>query len=94
MEEGDINMKVVYILIMLVVAASVLGCVDKKAPDSSIRTPATPAPVSPTQTSIPSDTVSDTEQSDMDDDLLDMDSMFNESGMDISFSEINADAFI
>ena len=85
------SMKAVYILLVLMVAALALGCLDKKAPESSVK-----APASAEQPSAPSNsnTIPDIEQSGMDNDLAQMDSMFNESAMDISFSEINADTFI
>ncbi len=86
-------MKMVYILLVLVVAAATLGCVGKKGVE-----PSTMAPVPPAQTSIPpttssSNAVTDSDPSGMDGDLQQLDSLYNESSMDISLSEVNADAF-
>lgn len=77
-------MKTVYILLVLVIAASVLGCVGKKGPESTTRTPVSavsPTPVSPAVTSIPP---SESDEFGLDNDLTQMDSMFDESSMDIS----------
>ncbi len=84
-------MKIVYILIALVVAASALGCVDRKGPDSSINTPATPALASQSDTS---NSNAENDEFGLDSDLTQMDPMVKELEMDISFSEIGANAFI
>ncbi len=86
-------MKMVYILLVLVVVAASLGCVGKNGAE-----PSTKAPVPPAQTSVPltsssSDAVTDSDLSGMDGDIQQLDSLFNESSMDISLSEVNADAF-
>jgi hypothetical protein len=86
-------MKMVYILLVLIVAAAALGCVDKKGAE-----PSTKAPVPPAQTSVPptsssSDAVTDSDLSGMDNDFQQLDSLYNESSMEISLSEVNADAF-
>ncbi len=86
-------MKMVYILLVLVVAAATLGCVGKKGAE-----PSTKAPVPPAQTSVPpttssSNAVTDSDLSGMDGDIQQLDSLYNESSMDISLSEVNADAF-
>ncbi len=73
-------MKSVYILLVLVIAASALGCVGKKATEST----AAPPPVS----GIPENGDTGIES-----DLTQIDSMMNESTMDISLPEVNADAF-
>ena len=86
-------MKMVYILLVLIVAAATLGCVGKKGVESS-----TLAPVLPAQTSVPpttssSNAVTDSDLSGMDGDIQQLDSLFNESSTDISLSEVNMDAF-
>ncbi len=86
-------MKIVYILLVLVVAAAALGCIGKKGAE-----PSTKAPVSPAQTSAPPassspDAVTDSDLSGMDNDFQQLDSLYNESSLDISLSEVNADAF-
>ncbi len=87
-------MRIVYILIALVVAASVLGCVDRKGPDSSMKTPATSAPASQSDTTESSSSVAENDEFGLDNDISQMDPMVNELEMDISFSEIGANAFI
>ncbi len=86
-------MKMVYILLVLVVAAATLGCVGKKGAE-----PSTKAPVPPAQTPIPpttssSNAVTDSDLSGMDGDTQQLDLLNNESSTDISLSEVNADAF-
>lgn len=73
-------MKIVYILLVLVIVASALGCVGKKPAES------TSAPT-------PGSGLSDNGDSRSDSDLTQIDSMMNESTMDISLPEVNADAF-
>ncbi len=85
MEEGGINMRGVYILLVLVIAASALGCIGKK-PSESITVPGS------TETPVPSEGISENGDSGIESDLAQMDSMFNES-IDISLSEVSADAF-
>ncbi len=89
-------MKAAYILLVLVVAALVLGCVDKKGPDSSSKVPVSsrPAPASPSETPAPSNSMSENDEFGLDNDLAQIDPMVNELEMDISFSEVNANAFI
>ncbi len=89
-------MKTVYILLVLVVAAAALGCMGKKETEPSTKAPV--PPVSPAQTSAPStsaqsNAITDSDLSGMDSDILQLDSLFNESSTDISLSEVNADAF-
>lgn len=86
-------MKMVYILLVLVVAAAILGCVGKKGAEPSTR-----APVPPVQTSVPpttssSSAVTDSDLSGMDSDIQQLDSLTNESSTDISLSEVNASTF-
>lgn len=71
-------MKIIYILLVLVIVASALGCVGKKPAES------TSAPVSG---------LSDNGDPGIESDLTQIDSMMNESAMDISLPEVNADAF-
>lgn len=96
MEEGGINMKSVYLLIIvLLVAGLTSGCVGKKAPES--RAPATPmqtavspaetpastqAPVSPAGTPAPLSV----DEFGTEGDLSAIDSLVNDSSMDISLS--------
>lgn len=90
MEEGGINMKSVYLLIIvLLVAGLTLGCVGKKAPDSvapavPTQTAASPAetPVSPAGTPAPSSV----DEFGTESDLTAIDSLVNDSSMDISLS--------
>jgi hypothetical protein len=81
-------MKAVYILLVIVLTAAALGCVGKKGPETSTKAPVVPAP-----TSQPSNTVSEGEVLDTNNDLTNMDAMFDESNLDISFSEVSADTF-
>ena len=78
-------MKAIYILIVLLVAASGLGCVDKTAPDGAV-------PESQPQTAVSPDTAGELDEFGMESDLEMLDSMFNDTEMDISF-EVSADAF-
>lgn len=83
MEEGGINMKSVYILmVVILVAGLTLGCVGKKAPESAA--PATPlqTPVSSAETPAPSGA----DEFGTESDLTAMDSLVNDSSMDISLS--------
>lgn len=96
MEEGGINMKSVYILmVVILVAGLTLGCVGKKAPESiapaapmqtavsPAETPAsTQAPVSPAGTPAPSSV----DEFGTESDLTAIDSLVNDSNMDISLS--------
>ena len=75
-----------YLLLVLVVAALALGCVSQKQGDS------TKAPVSTAEKPVSSG-MAENEPLEIENDLVQMDSMFNDSVMDISFSEVNADAF-
>lgn len=77
-------MKVIYILIVLLVAAVAVGCVDKTSPDAAVE-------FQP-QTAVSQDTAEETDEFGMESDLELLDSMFNDSEMDISF-EVSADAF-
>lgn len=76
-------MKVIYILIVLLVATVAVGCVDKTSPDAAVEQP---------QTAVSQDTAEETDEFGMESDLELLDSMFNDSEMDISF-EVSADAF-
>ncbi len=78
-------MKAVYILLVIVVAAAALGCVDKTGPGTSAKTPAAPIAPSPT----PSTTVAETEVLDTGNDLATMDTMVDEMSLDLSFSEVS-----
>lgn len=73
-------MKIVYFLLVLLVAAFASGCVDQKQSPDSVVTPAgeNTAPAMD----------DDLDEFGIEDDLAEMDSLFNESSMDISF-EVN-----
>jgi len=86
-------MKMVYILLVLVVVAASLGCVGKKGAEPSTKAPVPPAQTSAPPTSSSSDAVTDSDLSGMDGDIQQLDSLFNESSLDISLSEVSADAF-
>jgi hypothetical protein len=88
MEDGGLNMKSVYILLVLVVAASALGCVGKKAPESTHVSPAQ-TPVSPETTVSPGATPTPAvDEFGTDADITAIDSLVNDSSMDISLSEV------
>ncbi len=78
-------MKSVYILLVLILVASALGCVGKK-PSEVTTTPATPVatPVQATGTPTPSGDEFGTEG-----DISAIDSLVNDSSMDIPLSEAN-----
>ncbi len=88
-------MKAVYILLVIVLAAAALGCTGKKSPEPSTKMPAVPvtpvAPGAPAPT--PQPPISESEVLDTNNDLMIMDTMFEESNLDISFSEVTADTF-
>ena len=79
-------MKAVYILLVIVVVAAALGCVDKNRPSTSIKTPAATTAPAPT----PSTTVAETEVLDTGNDLTTMDTMVDEMSLDMSFSEVSS----
>lgn len=87
MEEG-VNMKSIYILLVLVFVASALGCVGNKpseittTPVSSVETPAQ-TPVSPAETPAPSSNDEFGTQSD----INAIDSLVNDSSIDIPLSD-------
>ncbi len=89
MEEGGLNMKHVYILLVLILAASVLGCVGQKSSEV-IPTPAGTS-VSPTETpasaaATPTPSVND--EFGTQSDINAMDSLVNDSSIDIPLSNI------
>jgi len=86
-------MKAIHIFLLLVVAVLALGCVDRTGPDSTAPRSSTPAPVS-SQTPSSSNTITDGDDFGLDEDITEIDSLLNESDLDVSLSEINADAFI
>lgn len=78
-------MKLVYILIVLVVAASTLGCIGNKPAE-----PSTSAPAAPVETSVSPATTNAPASDDpfgTDVDVAALDSMLADSTMDISLSE-------
>ena len=87
-------MNAAYILLLLVVAASVLGCVDKKGPDPSSKVPVSNTPAPPSENPATSNPIAENDEFGLDNDLAQIDPMVNELEMDISFSEISANAFI
>jgi len=90
MEERRLNMKIVYILLVLILAASALGCVGKKpaeviptaAPAETSVSP-TGTPVSPAATPAPSGNDEFGTQSD----INAIDSLVNDSSMDIPLTD-------
>lgn len=78
-------MKWIYILIVLVVAASVLGCIGKKPAETAVSPTETPAPVKPTPAVTPSPTSAE-DLFGTESDINAMDSLVNDSSMDISLS--------
>lgn len=87
MEEG-IDMKSIYILLVLILAASALGCVGKKpseittTPVSPVETPAQ-TPVSPAETPAPSSN----DEFGTEGDITAIDALVNDSSMDIPLSD-------
>ncbi len=90
MEEGGLNMKGVYILLLaLVVVSLTLGCVGKKAPDT--KASVTPVQtVSQAQTPVPpaGTPAQGTDEFGTESDITAMDSLVNDSNLDISLSDI------
>ncbi|VVB85220.1 Uncharacterised protein [uncultured archaeon] len=86
-------MKAVYLVLIIVLVAASLGCVGKRQ-DVSTKAQTTPVGTAPpSSTSQPSGIVPGTEVLDTSNDLTTIDTMFNESSLDMSFSEVNADTF-
>ncbi len=79
-------MKWIYILIVLVVAASALGCVGKKPAEAPVSPAGTPAPVQATPAATPVPTSAE-DLFGTESDITAIDSLVNDSGMDISLSE-------
>jgi hypothetical protein len=100
MEERG-NMKIVYILLVLILAASALGCVGNKpsevTPTPTTQTPATQAPatlvetsISPTETPVSAAaTPSGSDQFGTQSDISTIDSLVNDSSMDIPLYDVN-----
>jgi hypothetical protein len=90
------NMKIVYILLLLIFAASALGCVGNKQSEVT-PTPTTQAPanqvetsVSPAETPVPAAaTPSGNDQFGTQSDLSTIDSLVNDSSMDIPLYDVN-----
>lgn len=91
------NMKIVYIMLVLILAASALGCVSNK-PSEVTPTPTTQAPgtqvetsVSPAETpaSAATTTPQGNDQFGTQSDLSTIDSLVNDSGMDIPLYDVN-----
>lgn len=88
MEDGGLNMKSVYILLVLILAASALGCVGKK-PSEVTTTPATPV-ATPVQTAVsPAGTpaASGNDEFGTEGDISAIDSLVNDSSLDIPLSD-------
>lgn len=89
MEEGGLNMRGVYILLLaLVIVSLTLGCIGKKAPET--KASVTPVQTTPAQTTVPP---GGTPAESMDEfgtesDITAMDSLVNDSNLDISLSDI------
>lgn len=86
-------MKAVYLVLIIVLVAASLGCVGKRGQEPLTSAQTTPAATAPSPTAQPPGIVSGTEVLDTGNDLTTMDTMFNDSSLDISFSEVNADTF-
>ncbi|VVB88416.1 Uncharacterised protein [uncultured archaeon] len=87
-------MRSIYILIMLVVAASALGCVGNKQAGTSTQAPISPGQtsVSPAETpasvgSAPSGSANQNDLFGTESDLTSVDSLVNDSNMDIPLSD-------
>ncbi|MDD5473687.1 MAG: hypothetical protein PHU34_06005 [Candidatus Methanoperedens sp.] len=78
-------MKWIYILIVLVVTASALGCVGNKLAEAPVSTAGTPAPVQTTPAATPVPTSAE-DLFGTESDITAMDSLVNDSSMDISLS--------
>ncbi|MGB8217608.1 MAG: hypothetical protein WCE94_09950 [Candidatus Methanoperedens sp.] len=90
------NMKIVLVLLVLILAASSLGCVGNKpaevTPTPTAQTPATQVEtsVSPAGTPVPaSATPSGNDQFGTQSDLNTIDSLVNDSSMDIPLYDVN-----
>jgi hypothetical protein len=88
MEEGGLNMKGVYILLLaLVISSLTLGCVGKNTPE-------TKAPITPVQTIseapvLPEGTPAEgTDDFGIGSDITAIDSLVNDSNLDISLSDV------
>lgn len=90
------NMKIVYIMLVLILAASALGCVSNK-PSEVTPTPTTQAPGTQVETSVsPAETPASAaatpqgnDQFGTQSDLSTIDSLVNDSGMDIPLYDVN-----
>jgi hypothetical protein len=92
MEEGELNMKSVYILLILIIAASTLGCVGNKP--SGVTTTGTPTETIASPTGTPGSGAATTTPSGNDDlgtqsDINTIDSLANDSSTDIPLSDAN-----
>jgi hypothetical protein len=92
------NMKIVYILLVFILAASALGCVGNK-PSEVTPAPTTQAPGTQVETSVPpaetpasvaaTTTPSGNDQFGTQSDLSTIDSLVNDSSMDIPLYDVN-----
>lgn len=87
-------MKSIYIIVMLVIAASVLGCAGQEKAgtpgETSVKTPAATAlpAETPSGTAVPSNGNAGNDVFGTENEIMQLESMFNETNMDISLSEI------
>jgi hypothetical protein len=84
-------MKIVYILLMLIIAASALGCMGKKPSEVTTGTPAGTS-ASPAETSVSGEatpTPSDNADFGTQNDINTIDSVVNDSSMAIPLSDAN-----
>lgn len=84
-------MKVVYILLLaLVIASLTLGCVGKKAPETNAAVTPVQTTTSPAQTTVPpaGTPVQSIDEFGTEGDITAMDSLVNDSNLDISLSDI------
>jgi hypothetical protein len=92
MEERG-NMKIVYMLLVLILAASALGCVSNKpsevTPAPTSQTPATQVQTSPTGMPVSAATTSGNDEFGTQSDISTIDSLINDSSMDIPLYDVN-----
>jgi PBP1b-binding outer membrane lipoprotein LpoB len=91
MEEGGLNMKGVYILLLVLVIASLtLGCVGKNAPETKASVTPVQTTASPAQTdALPAGTPAQgTDDFGTESDITAIDSLVNDSNLDISLSDV------
>ncbi len=81
------NMRGIYILVLLLLVASVLGCVGRETKET-----AEPSTMITKEAPVPSNSIAESDEAWIESDLAQVDSMFNELNTDISL-EIDTSAF-